>query len=606
MSVRCPKILVVSSVIAFTLLLSACGGGEGGGSTPAAENQAREQMSGRLAVAAATQVISSGDPDCPEGGILVETGIDENGNGVLDPDEVDDTHKVCNGATGERGVPGQQGPRGADGLTARVNLSRVTKAPGCPAGGLRIDSGLDANRNGALEPGETGMTRYVCDGVVGESLGEAWEGPVALELNFDAGDTQPAMAMNRAGNAIVAWASYSSLDGANYAVYFDVQAGQWSVPFLLREGESSTYDYTVAIGGDGKAWVAWSDGGEVKVRRYDPLTQSWGDERSLGAGRQPSIAANETGEVQVAWLRDEGSTVRLLSMRYTPADGSWSTETEVANAATLYPWSTIALAMDGTGNAVVVWEQEADPRLDIWAAYYDAAASSWGAPVLLEGDTTESAEAPQVAMDDSGNAIVVWEQGPLVSQEVGVDGDGNPVMVWVQSESHIWAASYDAASATWDSPLRLEDHTSATEAMQPSIAMNGGGEAVVAWTQGNHGFIGETEGEAWAVTYHAHTGWTAPRRLDQGMRGDSWGTMAAINEAGDAIVVWNQFDGMRVRIWSATWRAGLGWQGAERVERENVAYVSGVGLDDAGRAMVVWEWREGESRHIVASRREAP
>ena len=68
--------------------MSACGGS--GGSTTA-DNGAAPSASAR------TSVIASGDADCPNGWVLVESGIDENKNGVLDDTEMDDSEKVCNG-----------------------------------------------------------------------------------------------------------------------------------------------------------------------------------------------------------------------------------------------------------------------------------------------------------------------------------------------------------------------------------------------------------------------------------------------------------------------------------------------------------------------------
>jgi len=47
-----------------------------------------------------TKPIDIGDIDCPNGGIIVESGIDENGNGILDETEVDNIEKVCNGVNG--------------------------------------------------------------------------------------------------------------------------------------------------------------------------------------------------------------------------------------------------------------------------------------------------------------------------------------------------------------------------------------------------------------------------------------------------------------------------------------------------------------------------
>ena len=53
--------------------------------------------------------------DCPNGGVIIEYGIDENGNGTLEDTEVDGQHVVCHGRNGVDGVDGEDGDDGADG-----------------------------------------------------------------------------------------------------------------------------------------------------------------------------------------------------------------------------------------------------------------------------------------------------------------------------------------------------------------------------------------------------------------------------------------------------------------------------------------------------------
>lgn len=55
---------------------------------------------GETSSASKSTVISAGE-QCTYGGIQVDTGIDENKNGVLDDSEIDSTDYVCNGADGE-------------------------------------------------------------------------------------------------------------------------------------------------------------------------------------------------------------------------------------------------------------------------------------------------------------------------------------------------------------------------------------------------------------------------------------------------------------------------------------------------------------------------
>jgi hypothetical protein len=76
---------------------------------------------------------------CAFGGQKIQTGADTDGNGVLDEDEVEYTHYVCNG----------------EGLVSLVDP--VELAPGseqCEFGGILIRSGLDRDRDGVLDDSE--------------------------------------------------------------------------------------------------------------------------------------------------------------------------------------------------------------------------------------------------------------------------------------------------------------------------------------------------------------------------------------------------------------------------------------------------------------------
>ena len=70
---------------------------------------------------------------CATGGITVQSGIDTNGNGTLDPSEVTSTQYVCNGASG---------------TAALVAMTAETAGANCTSGG---HSGTQYQRR----PGET-------------------------------------------------------------------------------------------------------------------------------------------------------------------------------------------------------------------------------------------------------------------------------------------------------------------------------------------------------------------------------------------------------------------------------------------------------------------
>lgn len=101
-------------------------------------------------------------PECAAGGQRVNVGFDANGDLELTGTEVQGTFLVCNG------TDGQSGQNGATGLVQTVEL-----APGeenCPAGGLRVEYGLDDGsgngtaHDGVLDDDEVTATEVICHG----------------------------------------------------------------------------------------------------------------------------------------------------------------------------------------------------------------------------------------------------------------------------------------------------------------------------------------------------------------------------------------------------------------------------------------------------------
>jgi hypothetical protein len=91
--------------------------------------------------------------NCNQGGTAVKSGLDSNGNGTLDPNEVSNTTFVCNGLTGATGQNGKN---------ALVRLNPEPAGTGCAYGGTSVKSGLDTNGDGTLNTSEVQTTQLVC------------------------------------------------------------------------------------------------------------------------------------------------------------------------------------------------------------------------------------------------------------------------------------------------------------------------------------------------------------------------------------------------------------------------------------------------------------
>ncbi|HXS18544.1 MAG TPA: hypothetical protein VN764_15205, partial [Polyangiaceae bacterium] len=160
----------------------------------------------------AVETVESGG-SCSLGGTRVTAGADDDGDGQLDPSEIDSTSYLCSaeqgahGEEGERGeqgkagehgergesgkagtngesgadgkpgtpgtpgTPGAPGPAGPDGPTALIKTADELAGERCDHGGTRIEVGLDVDKDGTLGHDEidADQTRYVCDGAPGDS-----------------------------------------------------------------------------------------------------------------------------------------------------------------------------------------------------------------------------------------------------------------------------------------------------------------------------------------------------------------------------------------------------------------------------------------------------
>ena len=123
-------------------------------------------------IATRTEAIVEG---CQNGGTIVETGVDDNGDNALSLDEVDSFVVVCNGETGQDGADGTDGADGADGAdgssTLTMMVARLSIAPsylGCNGTGELLQQGMDNGAgngialNGALESGEVISSMLIC------------------------------------------------------------------------------------------------------------------------------------------------------------------------------------------------------------------------------------------------------------------------------------------------------------------------------------------------------------------------------------------------------------------------------------------------------------
>jgi hypothetical protein len=253
-----------------------------------------------------------------------------------------------------------------------------------------------------------------------------------------------------------------------------------------------------------------------------------------------------------------------VSTTFTTRDGSWQGSQAIENSTGGLSYDPrIACSADGT--AVAVWSQVTGSVDSAWSNRY-VPGVGWGIPTLLE-NTDSDVGAVRVAMDANGNAIAVWQQYD--------DGYSSP--------SSIWASRFTPA-AGWTAPVRIEN--SNLDSYDPSIAMDGAGNAVVAW---------ELNGVIWSNRYtFASNSWGTAGSI-QSVAQSSDGVVVAMNASGTAFAVWTQYDGTSsYRTWGNRYVPGSGWGTAVQLQSSSLySYGADVAVDAGGNAIATWNQDNG-------------
>ena len=258
--------------------------------------------------------------------------------------------------------------------------------------------------------------------------------------------THPSVAVNEAGDFVVAWRSSSS-DGRGGGVYarcFAADGTPLDDEFKVNTSQVDVDNWTPAVGVDADggfviAWVAVGDGDcDIVARLFDPqgaaVTEEFKVNESTSATGQsmPSIARRPTGEFVVVWTDWSGGCYtgksRVLGRVFQP-DGSPSEGEFVIGENTNADWPDIG--MDDSGRFVVAWIRMGDTYSRPYGEYimfrrYEADGTPAGPPVQVTTDLNSRWYGPSVAVAPSGEFAVAWAIGPfpydIAAQHFNADG----------------------------------------------------------------------------------------------------------------------------------------------------------------------------------------
>ena len=129
-----------------------------------------------------------------------------------------------------------------------------------------------------------------------------------------------------------------------------------------------------------------------------------------------------------------------------------------------------AIAMDGAGNFVVVWNSylQDGSSNGVFGQRFDPNCSPLGEEIQINTTSGGNQKEPSVAVDSDGNFIVVW-QGPGIVEE---------------DKEDIFARRFDLNGKPVGSEFRINTNTNDKQ-LCPRAAMNNGGSFVIIWESVN-------------------------------------------------------------------------------------------------------------------------
>lgn len=261
------------------------------------------------------------------------------------------------------------------------------------------------------------------------------------------------------------------------------------------------------------------------------------------------------------------------------------------------------IGVDDAGNAVAVWSQRNGLLSSIYAVRFTA--GTWGAPELLETNDTGNALTPAIAVAPNGDALVVWSQDTLTSNDeihasqlvsgvwsgpelisalagfdpqVALAPNGQGVAVWqerVGAAKDIRASRYD--SGNWGTAELLQEDF----AESPQIAIADNGDAVAVWERRLG--IGNTD----AYVDRLVSGvWAGPELLEF-TSGTSTDLQIGLTPNGDGVAIWEQSNGIlgSKRLVSGTWL----FPGGQLAAGTATARFPRISVSENGDAVAVWD-----------------
>ncbi len=293
----------------------------------------------------------------------------------------------------------------------------------------------------------------------------------------------------------------------------DVFNGKQESPVIAARGENYVFAW-VDIQEDGDADIygkIFGNGNDFKISQA-PL----GSQQTF-----PAITANTRGEFIVAWQDDRNGNNDIYGQRFDSTGTAHGGNFEVNDDQQGAEQTTPVISMNNRGEFVIAWIDERDGGKQLFAQMYDSSGDTLRQNFKIKVDSeNDFIVSPDIALDDNGRFVVVWEEvsdvSIIVGQLYGSNGqplgdnfiigsdipeperykprvtmqqDGSAVIVWWETtagRSGIWGQRYAVDGDFMGDEIDIfESSGSYASTDGLDAAINANNEIMIAWTDRN-------------------------------------------------------------------------------------------------------------------------
>jgi hypothetical protein len=403
------------------------------------------------------------------------------------------------------------------------------------------------------------------------SAAPAWLSPTDLSAPLrDANNVD--VAMDDAGDLVSVWERSGT---PSHPIQASVRpaGGGYSAPIELAATGTSP---GVAMTPSGTAFVVYAQFDPVSAKnlirvRMQPPGGSFAppiDVAALAPGFSvnPELAVNANGDAAVVWLSKNAESNFVATVATRAADGSFSSPVALSNPE--HNASSPQVAVDASGRATVVWSGFSGSNPNV-IQLSSGSGASFSSPVDLS--SVAAASSPQVALDLAGAPTVIWT--------------GFPELLPTVIEARTAVGGVFSAATPLSNPSQ--------NASAPRLAIGPGGEAVAVWV------ASEAAETVQAATRSGGGTFSAP--VDLSAQGaDAASPQVAVNGAGAATVAWQRGNPGAVQ---ASTRApnGAFVPAVDVSQGGREALFPEVAMDRAGDAVAAWRRSNGANEIAQAA-----